>query len=64
MFDLAADGIDLNLNQGISNYLFGKSSSAVAKTQNYETTQYVATFSSEGDYKDLAQSEEQMTKTE
>jgi hypothetical protein len=52
--DIAADGIDLNFKQGISDYFFGKSGDSAAKTQNYETNQYVATFSSEGDYKDVA----------
>lgn len=56
MFDMAADGIKLD----DSFYVAEKKEES--KVARYETNQYIATFSSEDDYRDATLSEEEEKK--
>lgn len=64
MLDVAADGIQLSDSFNIAQ------SAHVAKEKKgeskglYESNQYIATFSSEGDYRDATLSEEEERKRE
>jgi len=64
MFDVAADGIQLSESFNVDQNANAAKEKNGGNKGQYESNQYIATFSSEGDYRDATLSEEEERKRE